>query len=238
MKQELSPGPVIQRIWDIYRGQAGVLLPVAILLFAVQFVLAVLIGGALGILLTILFFALSMLYQGMVVQLVRDVQDGRRDSSVGDLLRSVQPVILPLMGIAVLFAIGVSIGFILLIIPGLFLITIWCVVAPVEVIERPGVFASFTRSRELVRGHGWEVFSIIAIVFLGVMVVSIIAALLADGLGDVGRALVQWVVNVLLAPVTALSAAVIFFSLKEVRGDTAVPAETAPAGTTAEPPFA
>jgi hypothetical protein len=197
----------------------------------VQFVLELALPGALGLLLALLFWVLSTLYQGMVVELVRDVQDGRRDSSVGELVRSVQPVLVPLMVVSVLLAIGVGIGFVLLIVPGLILVTIWSVVAPVTVLEHPGVLAAFGRSRELVRGHGWEVFGVILLVFVAVVVVSILAALLADPLGDVGRALVQWAVNVLLAPVTALSASVLYFRLREVHGERA-------GGSPASPPLA
>ncbi len=67
------------------------------------------------------------------------------------------------MAVSVLFAIGVGIGFVLIIIPGLFLMTIWAVVAPVTVLERPGIFEAFGCSRELVRGNGWNVFGVIVI---------------------------------------------------------------------------
>ena len=161
----------------------------------------------LGTALVILFTALSILYQGMVVQLVQDVQDGRRDHSVPQLLRSVDPVFWPLVAVSILFGIGVFFGFILLIIPGLILLVIWSVVAPVTVLERPGVFAAFGRSRELVRGNGWNVFGVIVIVFLVVLGISIVAGIASDSLGSVGRALIQWAVNSVTAPITALNAA-------------------------------
>jgi hypothetical protein len=116
--------------------------------------------------------------------------------------------------VSLLFGIGVGIGFVLLIVPGLILTVIWSVVAPVTVLERPGVFAAFGRSQELVRGNGWNVFGVIVIVFLLVAVVSIAAGLIAAGLGSVGRALVQWAVNSALAPITALSASVLYFALR------------------------
>jgi len=170
--------------------------------------------GTIGWVLVLLFWAISVLYQGMVVQLVRDIQDGRRDHSVGQLLRSVEPVFWPLVGVSILFGIAVGIGFVLLIIPGLILMVIWSVVAPVTVLERPGVFAAFGRSRELVRGNGWNVFGVIVIVFLIVAVISVLVGVAASGLGSVGRALVQWAVDSALAPVTALSASVLYFALK------------------------
>lgn len=213
---EISPGLVVRRVWEIYRDQVGVLLGAAVVLFAVQFVLALLLGGALGLVVIVLFWVLSTLYQGMVVELVRDLRDGRRDHSVGDLLRSVEPVLFPLMIVSLLFGFGVAIGFVLVIIPGLILLTIWAVVAPVTVLERPGVLAAFGRSRELVRGRGWGVFGVIVLIYLAVVVVSALAGLVASPLGAGGRALVEWAVTVLIAPVPALGASVLYFAL---RGD-------------------
>ena len=212
--QPISPGAVVSRIWEIYRDQLGVLLGTAVVLYALQFIIYLLLSSTAGIALVLLFWFLSILYQGMVVRLVQDVQDGRRDHSVGQLLRSVEPVFWPLVAVSILFGIGVAIGFILLIIPGLILLVIWSVVAPVTVLERPGVFAAFRRSREIVRGNGWNVFGVIVIVFVIVVLISIAAGLAASGLGSVGRALVQWAVNSAIAPVTALSASVLYFALQ------------------------
>jgi hypothetical protein len=216
--QQISPRSVVSRIWEIYRDQFGVLIGTALVLFAIQALVYLLLSGAAGILLSLLFAALSVLYQGMVVELVQDIQDGRRDHSVGELLRSVSPVFWQLLGVSILFGIGVAIGFVLLIVPGLILLTIWSVVAPVTVLERPGVFAAFGRSRELVRGNGWNVFAVIVLVFLAVMVISIAAGLASTSLGSVGRAAVQWIVNAALAPATALSASVLYFELRGGRG--------------------
>src|SRR6185437_6266956 len=200
--QPISPGAVVSRIWEIYRDQFAVLIGTALILFGLEFVLVLLIPGA-TIALTILFIALGVLYQGIVVELVQDIQDGRRDHSIGELIRSVEPVFWPLVAVSILFGLGVGVGFILLIIPGLILLVIWSVVAPVTVVEHPGVFEAFGRSRALVRGNGWNVFGVIVLVFLAVVVVSVAAGIATESLGSVGRSLVQWAVNAALAPVTA-----------------------------------
>jgi hypothetical protein len=211
--QPINSGAVLRRIWQIYRDQIVVLVGTAAILFGLDFVAYLLLRGA-SIAVTILVLVLNTLYQGMVVKLVQDIQDGRRDNSVGELLRSVEPVLLPLIGVSLLFAIGVAIGFILVIIPGLILLVIWSVVAPVTVLERPGVFAAFGRSRELVRGNGWAVFGVIVLVYLVVLILGALAGYATSGLGSLGEALVQWAVSSAIAPISALSASVLYFALR------------------------
>jgi hypothetical protein len=211
--QPIIPGALLSRIWEIYRDRFAVLVGVALVLFAVQFAVILLVPGA-SIAALILFWALATLYQGMVVKLVQDVQDGRREHSVGALLASVEPVLLRLMAVSVLFAVGVAIGFVLFIIPGLILLTLWAVVAPVTVLERPGVFAAFGRSRELVRGNGWPVFGVIFVVYVIVLLISLVSVDATASFGSLGRALVQWAVNSATAPASALSASVIYFALR------------------------
>ncbi len=116
----------------------------------------------------------ATLYQGMVVSLVRDVQDGRRDSSVGQLIEETWPVVLPLIGAGILAGIGIAIGLVILIVPGLILLTIWSVIAPVIVVERSGAIDAFGRSRALVKGNGWQVFGVIVVVFLITVIASIV----------------------------------------------------------------
>lgn len=214
------------------------LLTAAVIIFAINLVAALVLTGALAIVAGAISLAASIFYQGMVVQLVRDVQDGRRDSSLGELFASVRPVALPLLVVAILFGIGVGIGFILLIIPGLFLLTIWAVVAPVVVVERPGILSAFGRSRELVRGHGWMVFGVIVLIIVLVLIVSALAALANEALGNVAGAVVQWLAGTLTAPVAALAASVLYFALVAAAAPGSAVPEAPPATwvPTSEPP--
>lgn len=211
----LDPGLVINRALQIYRDQVAVLLPAALALFAIQAILVVALSDALGAVVSFATMILSTFYGGMVVKLVQDVQDGRRDNTVGELFASVGPVLLSLVVAAIVLGICVAIGLVLLLIPGLYLLTIWAVVAPVIVIERPSVFAAFGRSRELVRGNGGPVFVIILIVFVGLAVINVLVSILTAGLGDGASAAITWVFNAATAPITALTAAVLYFTLRE-----------------------
>jgi len=157
----------------------------------------------------------ATLYQGMVVGLVRDLEEGRREPSFGDLYGYAAPVLLPLIGAGLLAGIGIGIGTALLIVPGLFLLTIWAVIAPVIVIERSGVVDSFGRSRELVRGNAWPVFWVIIIAFLISLIGSQIFTSIAEGIAD--GPLVRIVFNALAAtitaPINALAAGVLYYRL-------------------------
>jgi hypothetical protein len=213
MTRSITPSSVVERIWSLYRAEARVLLPVAAVLFGIQLVIALLLPIGLALILSVLFWVLSLLYQGFVVELVAQSRAGASTASAGDLLRAVTPALGPLLLISILFAVGVIVGFVLIIVPGLVLITFWCVVVPVEVLERRGVFGSFRRSRDLVRGNGWNVFAVIVIVYVAVLAVSLLSSIVTAPLGHVGRDIVQWAVNVAVTPVLALSASVLYFEL-------------------------
>lgn len=222
MNRKLDVGGTLSQAFSIYGSQAGVLLPVAFGLFLIVAVINAILAHS--FILFPLALAVSVvagtLYQGMVVGLVSDVQDGRRDSSVEDLVRSTGPVILPLIGAGILAGIGIGIGFILLIVPGLILLTIWSVIAPVIVVERSGAIDAFGRSRALVRGNGWQVFGVIVIVFIIVAVVQAILGAIGSGIsGSLGVVILFNVIgSTVTAPIVALVAAVIYFGLRDIEG--------------------
>ena len=75
----------------------------------------------------------------MVVEVVVDILDGRRDHTVGSLFSSVSPFIWALIGAGLLATI-IVIGFILIIVPGLIALTFLAVVAPAVVIDRAALW--------------------------------------------------------------------------------------------------
>src|SRR3954447_6588185 len=165
----------------------------------------------------------TVLYTGYVVKLVQDVRDGRLDQSMSELFEAAAPYVGTLVLNGILYAIGVFFGFLALIVPGLILITIWAVVAPSIVVEDQGVIGAFGRSRELVRGNGWTVFFVILIAFLIVFIIGGVFALIGATIGDAGRVVLGTIGNILLVPVEALIASILFFDLGGGRSVSPVP---------------
>ncbi|HET7590777.1 MAG TPA: hypothetical protein VFK14_11420 [Solirubrobacterales bacterium] len=217
MERRLSVGATLSEVFDIYRDQAGVLLPVAFWLFLIVAIVNGLAEGHFSLfwIAIVVSLAVGTLYQGMVVELVKDIQDGRRDSSVGDLMRSVLPVLGPLIGAGILAGLGIGAGFVLLIVPGLILLTMWAVIAPAIVVEHRGVFDAFGRSRQLVKGQGWPVFGTVVIAYLIAFVAELVFVAIANGIADgpLLRIVFSALASTLAAPIGALVASVLYFRL-------------------------
>ena len=220
---EVNPGSVIGRAWAIYKTQFGTLIVAAAIVGLINLVATLLLGPFAGVISLIV----SLFFVGAVVHLVRDLEDGRRDEELSSLFAGVGPVFWQLLAVAILAGIGIAIGLVLLIIPGLILITIWSVVVPVVVLEKPGVFAAFGRSRELVRGHGWPVFGTLVVTWLITIGVAIVGGIIVAALGgaDIIQAIVNWLLSAALLPITALVISVLYFRLKAAKS----------AATTTEP---
>jgi hypothetical protein len=186
-------------------------------------------------------------FQGTVVQLVRDVQDGRRDSSMGQLFGSAAPAVPSILGAAVLWGLAIFVPTILvaLVVAPLAILvflalavvlgTIWAVVVPAIVVERPGVIAAFGRSREMTRGTEVQVFAVLAVMFVVFFVVSLIFGAIGGAFGgsQIARQLVSVIGNTLTAPLLALAAATMYFELRRLKEGAAA---AAPAGAPAAGP--
>jgi hypothetical protein len=133
---------------------------------------------------------------------------------------AVKPVVGNLVLVGIVAGVGVFIGFILVIVPGLLLVTIWSVAAPIVVMERPGRLRALGRSRELVRGHGRQVFSV---VFVMVFLVGLLTSgvdLAATSVGAGFGVATRVITGIVATPLAAFAAAVLYFELRGASGTT------------------
>jgi hypothetical protein len=222
---QIDVGAIVRRTFQIYVDQASVLMPAAAVVFVISGVLSVLLiaaSPALGIVALIITLIASTLFTGMVVELVADIQDGKRDASPGQLLQAASPVIGNLILVGLVAGVGIVIGFLLIIVPGLILVTIWSVAAPVVVLERPGGLNALGRSRDLVRGNGWNVFAVILLLVILVGLVSFVIEAIANSAGTGVGLVVRVIVGILTAPISSLAAAVLYFELRGAHANTGI----------------
>lgn len=227
VNHQLDPSAVISRAFNVYLKNAAVLLPIAIGIYVIQVLLAIVVGDSIvgALVASLLSLVFVSLLTGIVVEVARDVEDGVLDSSIGQLIAAVVPVILPLIIVSILAGLAVGIGFIFLIVPGLFLATILAVVAPVTVLERPGVFAAFGRSQALVKGHGWQVFALILFNF----VLQLVAGGIGGIPGDTAGVVFTGILSAIVAPLSALIIAIAYLRLREAHGEAPLPTGVATA---------
>jgi hypothetical protein len=210
-------GDVINETFSVYGQNVAALIGSAIVVFVVVGLVAGLLQNAGGLVLVLLAALVRLaghaLYTGFVVKLVADVRDGRPDETIGDLFSSAAPAILPLIAFGILFGIGVGIGLILVIIPGLILLTFWSVGAPAIVVEGAGPVQAFGRSWRLVRGDAWAVFGTLVVVLLIVIAIGVALGIIATPIGNGAIVVASIVSDAITAPIFSLAVSVMFFDL-------------------------
>ena len=220
---------VISEAWDVYKAHWRHLLTFSFVVYAGVAVLSALLGSVFELWLAALLMAVVSLIaffwlQAALVKAVEDVRDGRADFSLAETFDLARQHLTSVIVAAIIAGLAIVIGLILLIVPGLVLLTWWAVIIPVVVLENRSAGEAFTRSRELVRGYGWSVFGVIVLVVLLLIgfniVLSIILAPLADWLQSF---LSQFISGTLTAPFTATVLTLLYFRLRAAKETPAAP---------------
>jgi hypothetical protein len=233
--KRIGVGDVVSETFSVYGENVAALLGSAVAVFVVVGLVSGLFQNAGGVVLGLLAGIVRLvgyaIFTGFVVGLVQDVRDGRRDHSVGDLFSAARPAILPLIIFGVIFGIAVGIGFLLLLVPGLILVTFWSVGAPAIVVEGAGPIDAFGRSWRLVRGDAWAVFGALLVILVIVVAIGVVLAAIATpiGNGEAATVVAAIISNILTAPIYAIAVSVLYFDLGGgARATEAAPAEPGP----------
>jgi hypothetical protein len=219
---------VLGEAWQMYKAFARHLLTIAFVIYLIAAVIAALlglVGGFIGALLgSLVGIVAAFLLQATLVKAVQDVRDGRADMSLGETVRAATPYLGRVAGASILAGIAISIGLILLIVPGLYLITIWAVIVPVIVLEGTGAIASFGRSQQLVRGRGWHVFGTLVLTWVIMLVVNIVLGLIFVALPNaLSNGLSSVISGTLVAPFIALVVTLVYYRLTATSVDPVPP---------------
>lgn len=108
--------------------------------------------------------------------------------SIGDCVGIGLGKLAPVMAFMVLWVLAIMLGTMLLVVPGLILLTMWAVALPVLVAGEAGVFGAFGRSRGLTSGSRWRILLVVLVAGILIYGAIFLIAMLAGVPLTAGRA--------------------------------------------------
>ena len=169
--------------------------------------------------------ATGVILQGALTRASVDDLSGK-GVQLGAAVSNAVALILPLIGLGLLVGLGAAVGFILLIVPGVYLLLCWMVASPVMVVERLGVTASMQRSMQLTQGHRWAILGLVVLFFIAYMIVAaVVGAIVGGSIGELANPagppltflIIMTLVSVVLSVVGTVGAAAVYFELRQIK---------------------
>ena len=164
----LSFAEILDRAFRVFRDHFSVLVGIsAVLWLPYGAILAVgnpsrVVSGIAGIAFMLAGIAFWLLFPVTHVALTAAVANVYLDRpiTVGDAYRSIRIILTPIVGTYLLLYLLVTLGLIALIIPGIYLMICWSLLAPVMIVEHRFGMTALRRSRQLMTGVWWRTFGI------------------------------------------------------------------------------
>jgi hypothetical protein len=222
MPNRLSVPRVFGSAFAIFRHNARIVLPVAVVAAFIPAALEIFVGHHVPILVasilaTVIDNLATVFFAGAAEELVHRWEQGQRRIPLGGVLANVPRVIVPLFFVGLLQGLLVAAGFVLLIVPGFVFLTFASVVGPATVAERPGIFGAFRRSFRLVRGNAWRVLLVMLSVEVLAAIVGGIVTLGARPFGEhVGEPIGLAIGETITLPLEVLAVAVMYWRLRDI----------------------
>src|SRR5262245_40162829 len=214
---ELDANAVLKEAWRIYRRLFARSLGIGAIVFGVVHFLDV---AGHGTLIALVSLALTVpgvaLVQGGLVEVVRALHaNGDDDPSLVEVFRRSGAQLGRVLAVSIISGLGIALGCLLLLLPGLALMTRWAVAIPVTVLEGGSAGDALRCSREIVRGNGWNVFKVVFATGVLTTATGLLFGLASAGLGASGMWLMLTLGSALTAPYAAHALTVVYYALRE-----------------------
>src|SRR5215472_15347012 len=207
---------VLGEAWALYRRFFGHFFLISFVIYLGVAIITALLSWGGGTIAAYVGLIITMfgafLVQAALVKAVQDVRDGRVDLDLGQTVSAALPYLGAVALASILASIGIGIGFVLIIVPGLILLTFWSLIVPEIVIGGSGALESFGRSWRTVRGYAWNVFGVYILVFLMLIAGEIVLSLILSALPYGWRSFISdLVVDTLVVPFIAAVLTLIYY---------------------------
>lgn len=174
-------------------------------------------GAEVGVSVAEGYLLVSPLITAMVIHALLAVADGRRPKP-GPAITSGLEAFRPIFVAVLIGAVGVILGFIAFIIPGIWLGVRWYFAPQAVVVDGRRGLAALERSAELVSGSWWRVFGIIVFTAIAVFIVGSVVAVPFNLWASSADSSALWLVgqmaaSTLTAPFEALMLTLLYFDL-------------------------
>jgi hypothetical protein len=168
------------------------------------------------------FLVMTPIITAICIYALHSIAEGERPSP-GQVLVAGFEAFTPLFGAVVLAALGIALGFLALIVPGVYLAVRWYFVPQAVVIEGARGPAALTRSTEVVQGFWWRTFGLvllanIAVAIPGFLLITPFTAI-AESTDESVWALVGTILTTsVTTPFVALYSTLLYYDLLARRG--------------------
>jgi hypothetical protein len=225
--RERSVADIIGAALDMYQSYPLLFLTLALGVIAPYWIAVLAINGTgplagsgqegLGVFYLLLFLDSALvgpLVSALHIQAV--VRIGQRDTPRLAQIAMRGLSVLPVVAAAVIVAdLGIALGILALVVPGVLLALRWSVVAQVAAVEHEGWIPSLGRSRELTRGHYWHILGLFVVTALVNGGVNLGAEALPLGsTSGAASVAVGIATHTITASFSALTLAILFFDLR------------------------
>ena len=215
----LSIRAVLEEAWTLYTRFLGRFFLVAAVVFAVLSLVQLIVdssGSPALVFVSVLVNIVGIFWlQGALVVAVDDARRGGPDLTLVQIFRKVEPFLWRLVAVGLIVAVSVAAGLVLLIIPGLILLTFWSMATPAIVLENASISAALRRSWALVSGNALSVFAVIVITIVLATAFSVVIGAILQPLPNVFDVYIANVISSAVSvPFVALAWTIMYFELK------------------------
>jgi Protein of unknown function (DUF2510) len=227
-KRPRSPGALIGATFRLYGRfpllfavlAAGVIVPYDLIVLAITgegpYTVSEASVGVQITLTVIPWILIGPLVSALHVHAVSDVRGGLEPSIADVALRGLR--VLPVVAAAtIMSSLGIAVGLLALIVPGVILFFRWAVVAQAAAIDHEGWLEALQRSRQLTAGNYVHIFLVVLLIGVTVGWTGSVAAIALRHDHSAAAFLVGLVINTVTAGFSALALAQLYFDLESRR---------------------